>query len=524
MCISIDWTRRTPTLVPEGSPFVLTPDDTDPFAGPLTIHASNWHPKEAAAVDQSGAVPMPGEGSQFGPLPQMYPPDPSRGYVTPVETPPSPGSLRQRPQETGALAGFQAGFGDEPLGPSPETMATAKEWGLSPMLDPEIRVGGAALDAFNRAFYGVIGAGAGVAGKQFDSPALERDINAAGQAAWLNHPSFEPAVAERPAEPTAPADKSYPLTAFHGTPHDFDKFRWDETTYGTGEGAHAYGHGLYFAENEGVARSYRDTLVGKDLEGPEYHASGALAQYGDRQAAEQALIDRAHMTNNEPGKRSYEEAAQLVRHGWSAPGGHIYQVGINAEPEHFLDWDKPLKDQSPLVQQAAVAARFPNNPKMASAALQSPFMELSGADLVHELKKTHSNPVEASAALKKAGVPGIKFLDAGSRFQPTQAAHLSDQISQLEEMLRKTQKDDPKYASIEKALTGRHSELQELRPTRNFVIFDDKTVDILKKYGLAGIGLGIGGVGAGMLGNPGRAEAASQPTNSPFTLTPDTGE
>ena len=29
---------------------------------------------------------------------------------------------------------------------------------------------------------------------------------------------------------------------------------------GTGEGAQAYGHGLYFAGNEGVARSYRDAL------------------------------------------------------------------------------------------------------------------------------------------------------------------------------------------------------------------------------------------------------------------------
>ena len=46
------------------------------------------------------------------------------------------------------------------------------------------------------------------------------------------------------------------ITAYHGTPHDFDKFSMD--SIGTGEGAQAYGHGLYFAESEDVALGYRD--------------------------------------------------------------------------------------------------------------------------------------------------------------------------------------------------------------------------------------------------------------------------
>src|SRR5687767_3158774 len=37
------------------------------------------------------------------------------------------------------------------------------------------------------------------------------------------------------------------MTVFHGSPHKFDKF--DMSKVGTGEGAQAYGHGLYFAEN-----------------------------------------------------------------------------------------------------------------------------------------------------------------------------------------------------------------------------------------------------------------------------------
>src|SRR5258705_5449124 len=48
------------------------------------------------------------------------------------------------------------------------------------------------------------------------------------------------------------------IKAYHGSPHDFDRF--DASKIGTGEGAQSYGHGLYFAENEGIARGYRNKL------------------------------------------------------------------------------------------------------------------------------------------------------------------------------------------------------------------------------------------------------------------------
>src|SRR5580765_7610443 len=55
------------------------------------------------------------------------------------------------------------------------------------------------------------------------------------------------------------ADETGGIRAFHGSPHSFDRF--DLSKIGTGEGAQAYGHGLYFAENEGVAKGYRDALT-----------------------------------------------------------------------------------------------------------------------------------------------------------------------------------------------------------------------------------------------------------------------
>ena len=52
------------------------------------------------------------------------------------------------------------------------------------------------------------------------------------------------------------------LEAFHGSPHKFDNFSMDQI--GTGEGAQAYGHGLYFTDTEDIARGYRDGLAGSD--------------------------------------------------------------------------------------------------------------------------------------------------------------------------------------------------------------------------------------------------------------------
>src|SRR4029079_2118814 len=59
-------------------------------------------------------------------------------------------------------------------------------------------------------------------------------------------------------------DRLSRIRAYHGSPHDFDKF--DLSKIGTGEGAQAYGHGLYFAENEGAATGCRETPAAGDAE------------------------------------------------------------------------------------------------------------------------------------------------------------------------------------------------------------------------------------------------------------------
>lgn len=277
--------------------------------------------------------------------------------------------------------------------------------------------------------------------------------------------------------PTSTFEKA--LTAFHGSPHDFEKF--DLSKIGTGEGAQAYGHGLYFAENEGVARAYKNDpkmmsfAKGKDWTNAEEEAFNWLHENEyDQKAASEAVakrISQARMYGDSPeSTASLNEVKNLIDSGWQAPRGHMYQVSINADPEHFLDWDKPLSEQHPKVQQALRSALDnPNAVRPKANKILSDILEedkawtdpnagdrygrWNGQKIIQRLESEgYGEKGAASEALRQAGIPGIKYLDQGSR------------------------------ASGE--------------GTRNFVVFDDKLIDIIKKYGWAGLGLpAIGAAG-----------------------------
>lgn len=59
--------------------------------------------------------------------------------------------------------------------------------------------------------------------------------------------------------------QGYYQTAFHGSPHKFEKF--DLGAIGTGTGIQAHGWGLYFAFSKNTAKRYRDRLKGSTDEG-----------------------------------------------------------------------------------------------------------------------------------------------------------------------------------------------------------------------------------------------------------------
>jgi hypothetical protein len=243
------------------------------------------------------------------------------------------------------------------------------------------------------------------------------------------------------------------IRAYHGSPHSFDRFSLSKI--GTGEGAQAYGHGLYFAENEGVARGYRDALAKTPPEAVD--AMQKLDNLGFSSPGQALAQARAHPDwmkrwDVDPLRESDAVPARVLQDYFSRPKGHMYEVAIKADPEKFLDWDKPLREQGAYdkIRSYADEVRQLGLEKEYKDFLDAAQMRgMSGSDFAAVATNAkRSNDPALTNDLRAAGIPGIKYLDAGSR----------------------TAGDG----------------------SRNYVVFDDNLIDILRKYGI-----GAGAVGAG---------------------------
>lgn len=340
-----------------------------------------------------------------------------------------------------------------------------------------------------------------------------------------------------------------PLTAYHGSPHSFDKFQTSEI--GTGEGAQVYGDGLYFAEREGVAKSYKDELtrpryelqgktvdkvytqelreawpniyddlkddvainewkldylddiesqggnvdkaspilddlVDKVFEGTdttydfdrldEFNSGRDLNDLYDF-TAKQGVMDSVlanmgqvdnpqdleHVLNGFNGEemRLYRSMIKdKVQH--VTPEGSMYKVELGVDKDMLLDWDKPLAYQPQGVKEAYGRAykkqlKHPElmdelhdgawNPTNSEMGL---FDKSGGGQAYNTLKGEMfgRDAKKTSQALKEQGIPGIKYLDGGSR--------------------------------------------QAGEGSSNYVMFDQETIKILKKYGILAPTFGAG--------------------------------
>ena len=110
------------------------------------------------------------------------------------------------------------------------------------------------------------------------------------QARYFQTGRFEPPTAEAPVSIVRPTETEPGIIAFHGSGADFNKF--EIGMIGTGEGNQAFGHGLYFTDNEDIARFYKDTVqFNQRMRGStlEIQYQGKPFEYlGDTAAAETA--------------------------------------------------------------------------------------------------------------------------------------------------------------------------------------------------------------------------------------------
>ena len=288
------------------------------------------------------------------------------------------------------------------------------------------------------------------------------------------------------------------IRAFHSSPHDFDKF--DLAKIGTGEGAQVYGHGLYFAENPAVSGQggqYWQQFANR-FGTAENSAAQHLAQAGfDRQKAAQTLRDMIANPNPDLSPHNLK-TVQNIRQGAlkllesdKPVGPRTYEVNINADPAHMLDWDKALYQQPEVYDKIKGYAGTVKDMKLQDT--YKHFLDaaelrgMPGSDFYQVAKK--QGPAALSQDLREAGIPGIKYLDQGSRI-PAQ------RIADAENAYQRALKDNrPSTAAEWKARLIELRKMEVPPPSSNFVIFDPNLIDITKKYAVPGA-IGAGGMGA----------------------------
>lgn len=254
-------------------------------------------------------------------------------------------------------------------------------------------------------------------------------------------------------------DEDGVLRLWHGSPHDFDKFSMD--AIGTGEGAQAYGHGLYFAESEDIAKFYRDNYAkpapemfssesGRQLAQDQLQAwagdiEGGIADLEGSLSTEKlgrllGGADEARITD-------LEEAIAYMRQG--APRGTLYEVDVNANPDDFLDWDNPLRDQPAWDSIKGDWNENLGDPDIIMERLGIDENAMTGQAYLNQISPNQGAAFRGvSDKMREQGVPGIKYLDAGSR----------------------------------SAGDG----------SRNYVVFDENLIEIVRKYGIAGAAMALG--------------------------------
>ena len=242
------------------------------------------------------------------------------------------------------------------------------------------------------------------------------------------------------------------MVAWHGSPHVFEKF--DISKIGTGEGAQAYGYGLYFAGKEEVAEHYKTVLTdpqdiplelnGKPLD--EVWTQGLRVRFtevykglsdDDTNTLDGILADLSGIKSIADADRYFGRDKdrlplyqRLVRPGLTKPDlgtGAKYRVELKPAEDEYLLWDEPLSEQSEKVKAALLKTVDANRIRetyknrgvadqeidniIATTQQNAVSPDATGADLLFDL----GNDKTASEYLKSLGIRGIKYLDGSSR-------------------------------------------------------------------------------------------------------------
>ena len=266
--------------------------------------------------------------------------------------------------------------------------------------------------------------------------------------------------------------------AYHGTPHTI-KGKFDISKVGTGEGAQAYGHGMYFAESPDVAKNYATdrSYVGKFMAGTpdktawdaQRIAQDTLNVHGDNAVEQLQKTLKANSYSKNPqqiqANKQLEDAIDILKTNQLQPTGNLYKVDIPDEyiPK-MIDFEKPLKDQPKDIQDWVIQ----KDPEAAKAMF-------TGATLRKFLTSPDTSKQSAEELLAM-GYKGIRYLDEGSRNAQQRwiARHPKGGESDFPTL-------EQAQAFINRYPNDKYTLIEPKPLTSNFVVFDPSEVKILEQ-------------------------------------------
>ena len=264
---------------------------------------------------------------------------------------------------------------------------------------------------------------------------------------------------------------------WHASPYEFDRF--SSGFIGTGEGAAAFGHGLYFAESETVADNYC-TVFGRKFFYSQISYCGAILadarieevfpflpeanrrviddvmrflgckNYELRQAFEYVRMDYEAMAYGAFGKRlkkarELKKAFRQMRQLFQVPPETTtFKYKVRSRARQYFNWDRVIglpigqkivrQLQKERINLNTVKSHFDNAAKFH-------WSNITGGQFYAGLADFLGSKVSASGFLSRTGFDGIKYLDGFSR-------------------------------------TGEETEVN----TYNYVVFDESLVEIAEKF------------------------------------------
>jgi len=219
------------------------------------------------------------------------------------------------------------------------------------------------------------------------------------------------------------------IRAYHGSPHDFDKF--DASKIGSGAGRQSYGHGLYFSESEPVAEAYRGSMSAlrrtPEEDALELWRRQAML-HGDSKKGVLSAIDTAlermeEAANMPMAQQRWDDILQHLygidyRQPLPKQSGAMFEVEIGVPKQQLLDYDNPFRSPAGITA-ANVLDR------VAPGAIDHSTLKRIQAG--EDRLTIHPDPVERSLAARrirklaenpsgaeelfKAGIPGIQYID-----------------------------------------------------------------------------------------------------------------